>query len=281
MKYFISKWVKIFFIIDLILSNSLFANDNFNKSGGGKTFVDDFTGELWQDYKNFYDQDTLMRLGIVFTSGAISANVKINGETVDERVRNWYQNDIRSADSDNFSKMAKNFGNGELVVPIAMAMASSELFWGDSHLSRWGNTATRAYLVGLPSMWLSERLTGASRPSENRGTSKFTSSQWSPMKDEDGVSGHAFVGAVPFLALSANYPDEPWIKYPAYVASTAAALSRVNDDKHYLSQAVLGWYFAYEAVNAVTETNEINNKYSVFTPVLMGDGIGIVYTKIF
>lgn len=222
-----------------------------------------------------------MRLGIAFTGGAVSANVKINGETVDERVRNWYQNDIRSTDTDNFAKTAKNFGEGKVLVPIAMAAAGSEFFWGDSHLSRWGNTATRAYLVGLPPMWLSQRLTGASRPSENRGTSAFTSSRWTPIKDAHGVSGHAFVGAVPFLALSANYPDEPWIKYPAYVASTVAALSRVNDDKHYLSQAFLGWYFAYEAVNAVTETNEMNNKHSTFTPVLMGDGIGIVYTKIF
>ena len=40
-----------------------------------------------------------------------------------------------------------------------------------------------------------------------------------------------------------------------YLLSTASALSRINKEDHYPSQAVLGWYMGYLACDAVMKTN--------------------------
>ncbi len=65
-----------------------------------------------------------------------------------------------------------------------------------------GVYASRAYLVGAPAMLLMQNVTGGSRPEEMDHGSK-----WDPFHDDNGVSGHAFMGAVPFLTLANMYDD--------------------------------------------------------------------------
>jgi len=65
------------------------------------------------------------------------------------------------------------------------------------------------------------------------------------------VSGHAFVGAVPFLTLAKMAENQKPLQVLAYALSVLTAWSRVNDNAHYTSQAILGWYMAYESVDAV------------------------------
>jgi hypothetical protein len=67
---------------------------------------------------------------------------------------------------------------------------------------------------------------------------------------------------------AAKMTDNPFLKYPLYVGSTLTGLSRINDNKHYFSQAVLGWWIAFLAVNSVA------GKKVVFAPST--DGIGIL-----
>ena len=79
------------------------------------------------------------------------------------------------------------------------------------------------------------------------------SSHWHPFRRANAVSGHAYIGAIPFIT-AAQMTDKPVVKGLFYVLSTVCAWSRINDDAHYLSQAVLGWYLAYLSVRAVTKT---------------------------
>ena len=140
----------------------------------------------------------------------------------------------------------------------------------DTAIDSWGVNASRAYITGLPAMWAMQFTTGASRPGETP-----EGSVWRPFNDGHGVSGHAFVGAVPFLTIAYMNPDNAYIKYPAYLASAAAALSRINDDAHFPSQAVLGWYMAWEAVDAVFDNNQ-NRKGFTVTPMVGLDGFGLM-----
>lgn len=96
-----------------------------------------------------------------------------------------------------------------------------------------------------------------------------------PYSAANGVSGNAFVGAVPFLTIASMNPDNKFIKYPAYLASAAAAWSRINDDKHFPSQVVLGWYMAWEAVDAVFENNA-KKKGVAITPMVGLDSFGVM-----
>ena len=56
--------------------------------------------------------------------------------------------------------------------------------------------------------------------------------------------------------------------------STFTAVSRVNDNKHFTSQAILGWYMGYMAVEAVDKTNKKENDY-VIVPVIDSEKVGL------
>jgi membrane-associated phospholipid phosphatase len=71
--------------------------------------------------------------------------------------------------------------------------------------------------------------------------------------DNNGVSGHAFVGALPFLA-AADMVESPLAKGALYVCSTFVGFSRMTDDAHYPSQVFLGWYMAWASARAVSAT---------------------------
>jgi hypothetical protein len=71
--------------------------------------------------------------------------------------------------------------------------------------------------------------------------------------DNNGVSGHAFIGAIPFLA-AAEMVESPWAKGGLYFCSTLTGLSRMTDNAHYPSQVFLGWYLAVASSVAVSRT---------------------------
>ena len=225
------------------------------------------------DYTSFYASERLMRMGIVFGAGAVMANTNI-----DMNIRNWYQDKVRNEQTNSWASdpakdltfNAKFFGEGKYMVPVALLAASVNSLDTDTAIGNWGAKTSRAYITGLPAMWLMQAVTGASRPDETP-----EGSVWRPFNDGNGVSGHAFVGAVPFLTIAYMNPDNAYVKYPAYLASAAAAWSRVNDDKHFPSQVLLGWYMAREAVDAVFENTQ-NKKGVTVTPTAGLDGFGLM-----
>jgi PAP2 superfamily len=226
------------------------------------------------DYKSFYKGERLLRMGIAFGAAGIVANTNI-----DMNIRNWYQDKVRNEQTDSWASNpsndlefnAKFFGEGKYMVPVALLAASVNYIDTDTAVGNWGANASRAYIVGLPAMWFMQSATGATRPGDRPEGSSWTT----PFGHSNGVSGHAFVGAVPFLTIAYMNPDNKLIKYPAYIASVAAAWSRVNDDKHFPSQVFLGWYMAWEAVDAVFENNE-KKKAVTLTPMVELDGFGLM-----
>ena len=217
------------------------------------------------DYLSFYSIDRMTRLGVGFGVGAVVANTNI-----DQNIQDIYQENIRSDKTDKFSKVAKEFGEGTIMIPAALLCASIDYIYPDSAISTWGKYTSRAYLTGAPALLLMQQATGASRPDDQ----PFKSSHWHPFQDDNGVSGHAFMGAIPFLTLANMYHDNVYIKYLAYAASFATAYSRTNDNKHYLSQVSLGWYMAYETVDAVFYTKEKSTLAVV--PVVTNDYYGFL-----
>ena len=230
------------------------------------------------DYGNFYSKDRLIRLGIAFGLGGIAANTN-----VDMSIRNWYQDSVRSEKTNSWASKigdpsgfyAKTFGEGKYMVPVALLAAGINYIDTDTAIGNWGANASRAYIVGLPAMWGMQWVTGAARPSENLPEG----SKWRPINIQDGhgVSGHSFVGAIPFLTIAAMNPDNAWVKYPAYIASAAAGWSRINDDAHFPSQVVLGWYMAWEAVDSVMDTNKQTKSVTV-APMVTLDTVGLMVT---
>ena len=112
-------------------------------------------------------------------------------------------------------------------------------------------------------------MTGGSRPTEiSEG------SEWLPLTDSNGISGHAFMGSLP-LITAAKMSDSKGLKAIFYAASTVVPLSRVNDNAHFPSQVALGWWMAYLAASAVDATDNPNSRWK-FYPYSTGDSSGVL-----
>jgi hypothetical protein len=151
-----------------------------------------------------------------------------------------------------FFSGCKDIGEGRYVLPIFGAAAATGLILegnpaGDV-VGEWGSRSLRMFVVGAPPLYAMQWVTGASRPDE--GTA---GSRWHMFNDNNGVSGHAFVGALPFLA-AAEMVESPLLKGTLYVCSTFVGFSRMTDNAHYPSQVFLGWYLAWASARAVSGT---------------------------
>jgi hypothetical protein len=109
-------------------------------------------------------------------------------------------------------------------------------------------------------------LLGSGRPDRH-------DSHWHPFRDVHGISGHTFTGAIPFLTAAAM-TDNPWLRGALFLGSFATGWSRIHDDRHYLSQAALGWWVAYLAVRSVDQTQDEQRSLLV-APTVFPDGAGV------
>ena len=219
------------------------------------------------DYRNYYHWRTARDFLLCTGGAAIMANT-----TIDEKFQHWVQDDARSPESDNFACFWKKFGEGSYFIPawagIGVVGSMLDRWPVASTAGEFGMRTTRSYLVGVPPMIFMQYCLGASRPEENRG------SRWHPFDDDNGVSGHAFIGAVPFIT-AAQMSDNCCMKGCFYFMSTLPGWSRMNDDSHYLSQVWMGWWMAYLSCRAVSDTEQ-DDKYLTVAPVLAPNTIGMM-----
>ena len=234
---------------------------------------------IFNDFANFYEKDTLCQYGIALIGGGILANTRM-----DYRFKNWYQRQIRCDFTDDLSGFSKVFGEGKIFIPVAVTTACVYRFYQEkydrTHIERpignFFDRTARGYAVGTPTLLLGQLILGGDRPRNG-------SSYWKPFCGENHTfSGHAFIGAIPFIT-AAHMSERIWVKGVFYTLSVIPAWSRVNDNAHFLSQSLLGWYLAYLSVRSVSETEGLKPlpKGISFFPVVDGEyvGLGFAYRR--
>jgi hypothetical protein len=234
------------------------------------TVRSDLWADIWQDHLNYYSWETLGPSLVMFGAGAAIANT-----SVDQNFRNWWQRDVHTDGLREVALDIRNFGEGAYVIPgsVAVWLAGEMLgnMPGGPALARWGGRTTRSIAVGFPMLLLMQLATGGSRPIE--ADEHTHPSHWKFFQDNNGVSGHAFIGAIPFLT-AAQLVENPWAKGTLLAGSTLVGMSRIETDSHYLSQVILGWWMAYIATSAVERTVLAHSSYTV-EPMLFQDGFGL------
>ncbi len=226
------------------------------------------------DHRNFYRWSTLWNYSLALGGGAVLANSPLDGD-----FQNWYQDDVRSSGTDDFASFVKTFGEGHIFIPSFAIMTVTGRYLDQRNpcssytnsLTDFASRTTRGYLVGAPSLLFGQYALGASRPCDHRPWG----SKWQPFQDENSISGHAFIGATPFIT-AAQMSESKWLKGTFYLCSTMTAWSRVNDDKHYLSQICLGWYLSYLSCRAVSQTEGgWQGKGLTLFPLIEPEGVGM------
>jgi len=218
------------------------------------------------DYHQFY---SLKRMGYLAAGGSV-AGVLANSNA-DQELRDWYQETVRDERTDDVAQFVKPFGNGRIIIPVLAGMTVFGKLARATEVGavtgNWASRSLRTMLVGAPPLLLLQNALGAHRPKEE-------DSHWHPFEDDHGVSGHSFMGAAPFLS-AALLTDNPYLKTAFYLGSTACGLSRINDDKHYVSQAAFGWWLAYLSAKSVADAERQPQKV-IMAPTISQEYIGVV-----
>lgn len=197
------------------------------------------------DMGRFYRRRRALRFGGVLAGAGALAN-----SDGDAEIQDWYRDEVRTPSGDDWAVDLERLGRSET---IAFPLLAGGLLvgLGPEEGSRapvtWLRRTARAYVVGTPTLLYLQTLTGGNRPAEGLG------SDWEPFVGQNGVSGHAFTGAVPFLTL-ARQTDRWWLRVLAVAASTAGGWAQFHADQHYFSQFALGWWLAWEATDAIAES---------------------------
>lgn len=232
---------------------------------------------LLLDQKNFYSADSVVFLSSCFVVGGLMANTGL-----DRTLNRHFQQSVRRASTDEWFEglhANKELGNGRYSLPVYLLAMSSKYLPDDVFpkstrtLSTWGERSMRGFIVGAPPLLAMQRVVGGSRPDE----SGAHSSHWRPLADNNGISGHSFMGSLPFIT-AAKMSENPWVKMTFYSGSLLAPLSRVNDEAHYPSQALLGWCIAYVAASAIDSTESPNRRWHVI-PWSEGRGNGLAIER--
>ena len=236
----------------------------------GKILVATWDDSL-QDYGNYYTRRTAIEFVAILAPAAVFAN-----SNLDANFGNWYQTHVRSADTNRAADFFRPLGNGYYTIPVYVSAKFLGEYFDDlpgmGLLGDFGDRTTRALLVGAPPLLAAQYVLGASRPNDYEDES-----YWKPFRGSHGASGHAFMGAVPFITL-ADMTDDPLAKCFFFACSPWTGMSRINDNVHYLSQVWLGWWLAYLACDSVNRT-ESQKGPIVLSPLVSPEmtGVGVVY----
>ena len=194
------------------------------------------TGRHWR--RNYYSRRTFLRLGAATLAAGLLAY-----SGADEAFESWHSGSVRSARTDRFSHVFKYFGE-RFWFSSWLLVAAVDAWLRTSAFSRWGRHNFEAMVVGLPTLWTVQRVLGANRPSSDDGNPR-----WRPMAADNSASGHTFIAAIPFL-VAAREAGRPLPAWGLRALSPVTGWSRINDERHYLSQVLMGYALAWESVSA-------------------------------
>lgn len=227
-----------------------------------------------RDFGNLYDLESFRAIGVALAAGGVLANT-----SADQEVQDWYGEDVRSTGTADFAEAVEVLGDDWVAPTFVLAGVAGELVAREPPgrgLGGWVRRTGRSALIGLPAVYYLQQMTGGNRPSDGVG------SEWEPFDGSHGLSGHAFLGAVPFLTV-ARMSRNRVVDVLAVTASTFAGLGRIDSDEHYLSQVFLGWFLAWEATGAVADTErgavrEEDARAWTLRPVALPHGGGLHFT---
>jgi len=221
------------------------------------------------DFGNYYlAPSSLLRLGIGVAVDAVPANTN-----ADRWIRDKYQEDVRSKGTDDVAKVAKVPGTALVTIPVYVGAYGAGYLFRNATITDWSQRSARATLVGTPALLILQGAIGSGRPEDGN-------SHWKPFHGSHGVSGHAYIGAVPFVT-AAEMSGNPYRKGLFFALSTLTGLSRINDDAHYFSQAALGWYLAYLSCRAVSRGIAETAGQTQFGVVPVAGGAAVTVHRVF
>ncbi len=176
-------------------------------------------------------RDLLLGLGI----GSLAA---LAISSVDEEISDWFVE--QEPLGNNARDIGDRIGHRETVAIGALALTGGGLAIGSPYVRDTGLLFLESHLVVAGVTELIKSLTGRTRPDGSN--------------DKSFPSGHASSAMTSARVLQMRFGW--WVGAPAYALATYAGLSRVQAEKHYLSDVIFGWTIAWYFSSAIVRAAE-------------------------
>jgi membrane-associated phospholipid phosphatase len=162
---------------------------------------------------------------------------------LDQPVQRWAQRH-RSHESNEIAEVFRQEGEAPYYAGVSLGVLGLGLVSGDAGIRRAGTRLIAAVTLSAGEMTLIKHLVGRSRPNEDVGA--FAFHPFTSLRDSAGVetrgafpSGHTTAA----FAVATSLADD--IKGPIadillYTAASGTAFSRINDNRHWLSDTAFG-----------------------------------------
>jgi membrane-associated phospholipid phosphatase len=164
-----------------------------------------------------------------------------------------YAQDNRTGTGNDLARGFRHFGQPEVYGTVTLGLLGAGLLSGNDGITRaGGRLATTLALAGATST-LAKLALGRPRPSESLDADGYV-----PFSGQDAMpSGHTTVAFALATALADDI-GRTWASVGLYAIATGVGWSRVNDNRHWLSDAAAG------AVLGITSAKLVNGHWRIF-----------------
>lgn len=164
-----------------------------------------------------------------------------------------YASHNSGAGADNVSRVVRHFGQPEVYATVTLGLAAVGLAAGDARLVGSAKRVGASLLIAGAATGGAKYVLGRPRPEAS-----LDADGYSPFSGQVSMpSGHAAVA----FALATSLGDEihrPWASVGLYGLATAVAWSRVNDNRHWLSDVTGG------ALLGITSAKLVSGRWRIF-----------------
>jgi membrane-associated phospholipid phosphatase len=171
---------------------------------------------------------------------------------LDEPAQQFAQ-DNRSVRGNRVAEAFRHFGQPEVYGPVTLGLLGTGVLTGNDEITRSGaRLATTLALVGAAS-GVGKLALGRPRPDESGDADGYV-----PFSGQEAMpSGHTAVAFAMATALGDDI-DRTWARVGLYTVATGVAWSRMNDNRHWMSDVAAG------AVLGVVSAKVVNGRWRIF-----------------
>ncbi len=242
--FFICPWFKLEGAITYP-EDSLRLDYRLNKEFGSSLFSD--FGKVVTSPIKWQRQDFLC-LSVV-TGGIVLFSL------ADEDIRNWVV-DNRTGTSEDISGVFSVFGHGAFVAGIGGALYLTGEVFDQKGLRKTALLSLESWLISGVIVNAFKVVVGRQRPDNNNYSFQFQPFSFRSSK-HSFPSGHSST-AFAVAAVIDGQSDSIFLDISVYTLAAAAALSRIHDSKHWLSDTVAGsalGYFVGKMISGIHSNN--------------------------
>ncbi len=173
--------------------------------------------------------------------------------TQDQKIQNWVQEN-RTSTSDRISEFAKPFGDGRYTLPGLGALYLYGHFFENQKAQRTALLSLESFVVSGIIVQAIKFIGHRHRPSSGNPYNAWDGPGFST-SNLSFPSGHSSSAFAIATVIASEYPDKAFVTPLAYGIATLTALSRVNDNAHWVSDVFFGAIIGYFTAKAIIAQN--------------------------